>query len=56
MDIAAYSMSNSQSTVQTNLNLALTKKTMEDAEQLSTDLIDKMIPSAPSAYGFDTYA
>ncbi len=56
MDIAAYSMSNSQSQVQTNLNIALTKETMENAENLATDLINKMIPSAPSAYGFDTYA
>lgn len=55
MDIAAYSMANSQSQVQTNLNIALTKDVMETSEDLALDLMDKMLP-APSAYGFDTYA
>lgn len=56
MDIASYSMANSQSKVHTALNIGLMKDTMENAEHLATDLIDKMVPSAPSAYGFDTYA
>lgn len=56
MDIAAYSMANSQNQVHTALNIGIMKDTMENAENLATDLLDKMIPSAPSAYGFDTYA
>lgn len=56
MDIAAYSMANSQNTVHTALNIGLMKDTMETSEQLATDLMSKMLPSAPSPYGFDTYA
>lgn len=54
MDIAAYSMANSQTKVQTALNIGLMKDTMENSEQLATDLMDKMLP--PSQFGFDTYA
>lgn len=56
MDIAAVSMANSQSKVQTALNIGLMKDTMETAEANATKMIDEMLPAAPAQFGFDTYA
>lgn len=56
MDIASYSMASSQSKVQTALNIGLMKDTMVKAEEQASELISDMMPAAPSAFGFDTYA
>lgn len=58
MDIALQSMDMSQGNVQSSLNIGLMKKSMVDAEDQATQLMDKMLPAtaAPSQYGFDTYA
>lgn len=53
--IAEQSMSSNQLDVKTAMNIGLTKKTMEDTEQLATDLIQDMMPM-PSQFGFDTRA
>lgn len=58
MDIAATSITNSQSTLQTTLNIGLAKQTMNNAEDQATQMLDEMLPEtkAPSPYGFDTMA
>lgn len=58
MDIALQSMDISQNNVQSTLNIGLMKKSMVDAEDQATQLLDKMMPAtpAPSQYGFDTTA
>lgn len=53
MDIAAMSIDMHTASLMQNVELSMMKKTM-DAEEMVTDLINKMMP--PSPYTFDVRA